>query len=122
MKAVSEQIEEARIKHKIPDDRGTPAPAVTEPEKNWEKCKEFINGLPGNYMMLLQEALQKKLQMKSIKMGKYITNTIINWKFGYETQLEIIENENRAVQKVTYYAFNGFTNTVYIRKVLGGKD
>ena len=122
MKSASELIEEARVKHNIPDSPGTPAPATTEPEKNWEKCREFISALPGNYMMLLEEAIGKKLQMKSIKMGKHITNTIINWKFGYETHIEIVENENRAVQKVTYYAFNGFTNTVFIRKVLGGKE
>jgi hypothetical protein len=122
MKSISQQIEEARVKHKIPDTSGVPAPAMTEPEKNWQKCKEFISALPGNYAMLFQEALEKKLQMKSIKMGKYTINTIINWKFGYETQLEIVENENGAVQKVTYYAFNGFTNTAYIRKVLGGNE
>lgn len=122
MKSISQQIEEARVKHKIPDVSGIPAPEMTEPEKNWQRCKEFISGLPGNYAMLFQEALEKKLQMKSIKMGKYTINTIINWKFGYETQLEIIENENGAVQKVTYYAFNGLTNTAYIRKVLGGKE
>lgn len=121
MNSVSEMIEETKKRHQIEDQKSSPVP-VNEPEKNWQKCMDYLDSLPGNYMMLLQEAIEKKLQMKTLKMGKWYINTIVNWKFGYETHIEVIENENRATQKVTYYAFNNFTHSVYMRKILGGKE
>lgn len=122
MKSAAELVAEAKKKHHIEETKADPAKKMSKPEENWEKCKEYLNSLPGNYMTLLQEAISKNLQMKSLKMGKNVITTITNWKHGYETMIEIVENENGATQKVTYYAFNNFTNTALIRAILGGSS
>ena len=117
LKAISELITE---KEKDLNIQRSKAIFMTPDTLEWVRAKEFINNIPSNYRDVVNEALEKKtFEVDKFHFGE---NTIIELKkyMGkIRIILEMLENENKAMQRVIYFAFNREENKVYCREIIG---
>ena len=98
--------------------QGVTAKKMTPDELDFVRAKKYVNDLPPQFMELLKD---NSFNVGKFKLGK---NHIIELeKYIYNTRIviEIVGDENKAVQKVTYYAFDNYTVTAYIREILKAK-
>lgn len=97
---------------------------LTPSEAEWVKHKQIVNSLSADYNGILRDKVKNEffnVEKKEYDKNFALTIQMPEYSEKFKTFLEIVENKEKGIHCVTYFAYNKDKNTYFVREIFGRK-